>query len=209
MKRKFLTLSESQKCLDPYYSKIATAVLEGFNDYLKIASCTVDKVGFIEYKTRTKANMIHDCITMRVKQSFNDEIEIEVGEWNGIFGIKINEDLFIRFKKLNEDYSPSSAATKQSKKYLNQHPIDGLPEEPMFLFAGYTPDKTWTKITGIYIACWNGEQSQWVEEILSKVSYEQIRLPFDNTEEEVENNKNRVKIKIKNQSDNNKTGTND
>jgi hypothetical protein len=73
-----------------------------------------------------------------------------------------------------------------------------------YLFGFQGPDKTWTGIKGIYIACWEGDQIQWVEEILSKVSLVQTMLPFY----EQEPAEKRVKIKNQNQSDV-KTGTDD
>ena len=96
IKRKILSLAEAQKCLAPYYEKIEESVSEGFSDYLKISSCSVERVGYVDYKTRTKANLIHDHIAMRVHSAFSGITEVLVDEWNGVFALKINDDLFIR-----------------------------------------------------------------------------------------------------------------
>jgi hypothetical protein len=203
-KRNILSFEEAQQALTPYYDKLANAVLEGFNDYLKVHNCAAERIGFVEYEIRTKANLVHDHIKIRIKEAFFDVSEVETGKWKGIFAVKINDDLFIRFKKLNDDYSASNFQTNQTKNFLNQLALEGFPEEPTFLFAGYQPDKTWTGIKGIYIACWEGDQIQWVEEILSKVSLVQTALPFYDQEP----TEKRVKLKNQNQPET-KTGTND
>jgi hypothetical protein len=81
--------------------------------------------------------------------------------------------------------------------------MDGFPEEPTFLYGGYEPDKTWTKLKSISIACWNGKLL-WYEDILNKISVEQTVLPFEANE--IQPVEKRVKVKPKNQDT--ETGTN-
>ncbi|HMO40231.1 MAG TPA: hypothetical protein PKC76_03960 [Saprospiraceae bacterium] len=205
MKRKIFSHSEAKVILSPYYERIAKAVLDGFGDYLKIANCSVENVGFVEYEPRTKACIVHEHIKNRVQEAFQGMTEIEARKWNGVFGLKINEDLFIRFNKINDDYSSRGYMTKQAKCYKNQMIIDGFPDEPTFLVAGYSPDASWTQIKGIYITCWDGENLQWVEEIISHKSSIQTTIPFANTEQETQK---RIKLKTDKKPDT-KIGIND
>lgn len=205
MKRYIITQLEAQTILTPYYEKIAKAVCDGFEDYLKIANCSTDKVGYVDYETRTKACIIHDHIKNRINEAFQDVPEVETGKWNGIYGLKINDDLFIRFNKINDDFTSKGRRTKQSKDYKNQITIEGFPDEPTLLYAGYKPDASWTQIKGVYITCWDGESRQWIEEIISHRSITQTSLPFEPQEQE---NPKRVRIKI-DQKPETKTGTNE
>jgi len=205
MKRKIISHSEAQSILTPYYEKISKAVSDGFEDYLKIANCSTDKVGFVEYENRTKACIIHDHIKNRINEVFEDVDEVETRKWNSVFGLKINDDLFIRFNKINDDFSSKGRATNQAKSYKNQMVIDGFPDEPTLLYAGYKPDASWTQIKGVYISCWDGENRQWVEEIISHRSSVQTAIPFASPEKE---NQKRVKIKTDKKPEI-KTGTND
>ena len=66
----------------------------------------------------------------------------------------------------------------QHKKYLEQQRIIGFLDEPTFLFAGYIPDQAWTSLSGIYLACWNGDVLEWYDEA-GKYSYEQFSIDFD------------------------------
>jgi len=206
IKRNILSFQEAQQALAPYYEKIAQSVLDGFEDFQKTSNCISERVGFFESEIRTKACLIHDLIKNRITQNFFGEQQVETGKWRGVFALKINDDLFIRFKKLNKDYSSSNYLTKQAKGYLRQIRIEGFPDEPTFLFAGYIPDKSWTGISGIYIACWDGDKIQWVEEIISRTSSVQTVLPF--TVGVQDTPQKRVKVKNQNQV-NVKTGTND
>lgn len=195
-KRNILTFEEANQILAPHYPKIAKSILEGFEDFQKTSICISERIGFFQSKTRTKACLIHDLISNRIKLNFLGEDKIEVGEWNGIFGLKISENILIRFKKLNEDYSSSSLPTKQSRAYLKQLPIEGFPDEPTFLFAGYIPDKSWTGVKGLYITCWNGNENVWVNNILKHISSTQTTLSI---ETKVQEPVKRVKIKQQNQ----------
>jgi len=42
-KRNILSFQEAQQALAPYYDKLANAVLEGFNDYLKVHNCAAEE----------------------------------------------------------------------------------------------------------------------------------------------------------------------
>jgi hypothetical protein len=131
----------------------------------------------------------------------------EVKKWNGVFGLKLNNDLLIRFKKLDDNKRMSSFPSQQYQDFLNQAVIEGFPDSPTFLFAGYIPDKSWTILNGIYLACWDGSSLEWFEEI-GKYSVQQLNL-FDSedTNQDSEANIQRARLKKK---DNNeeKTGTN-
>jgi hypothetical protein len=89
---------------------------------------------------------------------------------------------------------------------MQQGQIDGFPEQPTFLFAGYIPDSTWSNIKGIYVACWIGNTLEWVDEF-GKYSAEQAVLDFDAKEDtEVTEIEKRIKLKRGSQGDR-KTGT--
>ncbi|HYH15372.1 MAG TPA: hypothetical protein VD794_09130, partial [Flavisolibacter sp.] len=114
--------------------------------------------------------------------------------------------LFIRFKKMDSTYSVRSLYTKQHRRYMKQGQIDGFPNQPTFLFAGYIPDKTWSSIKGIYVACWHGEVLEWVDEF-GRYTAEQAILDFDKKEDQAINQiERRIKVKRGKQAES-KTGT--
>ncbi|MBK7884873.1 MAG: hypothetical protein IPJ81_14635 [Chitinophagaceae bacterium] len=80
---------------------------------------------------------------------------------------------------------------------MKQGQIDGFPAKPTFLFAGYIPDKTWSAIKGIYVACWQNDTLEWVDEF-GKYTAEQAILDFDQKENKAINDiEKRIRLKRK------------
>lgn len=203
--RKILTLDEAKQSFGPHAEKIVDAFQEAFDNYQQIIVSSSQTVGYIEYTRRSKATLLHDLIKNSIEKAFQDTEGVVTGTWNRIFGLKIGEDVFIRFKKFNEDYSVAGIPTKQFKKYERQLHIFGLPEEPTFLVAGYIPNRTWTQIEGIFIVCRVGGQTQWVEPLMNGKGMVQMTL-FPYTEVEQEYTESRVKLKTAVETET-KTGT--
>ena len=89
---------------------------------------------------------------------------------------------------------------------MQQAQIEGFPEKPTFLFAGYIPDETWSSIQGIYVACWLGNVLEWVDEF-GKYSIEQTVIDFDRENKDmVKEIEERIKLK-RGKARDSKTGT--
>ena len=195
MKRTIIDKDEAIKILSPFVSRIEAAVSEAFKHYLDLEMIGNEQLVFMDFKTRTKAGIIHDIIEVKIKETFYNEPNVKIGIWNGIFGLLIEEKLFIRFNKLDQSNLPSQYPTKQAKKYLNQTIIDGLPDNPTLLFAGYNPDKTWTKIKSIQIVCIDAFKPIWTHDLISQTGFEQVSLFTDEEKDIPVPTLNRVKVK--------------
>jgi hypothetical protein len=91
---------------------------------------------------------------------------------------------------------------------MQQLQIEGFPEKPTFLFAGYIPDKSWSTIKGVYVACWIGKVLEWVDEF-GKYSTEQTTIDFDAANKEAfKEIEKRIKLKGGKKGDK-KTGSDD
>ncbi|WZL89772.1 hypothetical protein VS868_03270 [Salinimicrobium sp. 3283s] len=177
MERKFHTLEQSKELIAPIYEEVVDCIRNSFADFITFKNVFDEKAGFVEFQKRTKACIIHDLIKGKITNSFSTNPTVTIGTFNKVFGIVLNDDLFLRFKKMDKDYKVSSLKTKQHKKFMNQHQIEGFPETPTFLFAGYIPNATWTDLDGIYLACWNGDILEWYDEA-GNYSYEQSNFDF-------------------------------
>jgi hypothetical protein len=178
MKRLIRTLEESKLILEPVHKLLVECIENGFYDYLKINDFANENLPFVDLKARTKGSLIHDLIRSKIIQEFSSYDNLKVGEFNNVFGINLQNELFIRFKKMDKNFNVSSLSTKQHRKYLGQQQISGFPEEPTLLFAGYIPNEAWTSLNGIYLACWNGNALEWYDEA-GNYSYEQLGLGFE------------------------------
>ena len=197
MSREVLRLKEAQPILQRYHSEILDVMQSGFSDWLKLRefSNSLDG-GSVNYKARTKAGIIHDHIEKHVKNQFVGRENVLVDDFNGVFGMVLDDRLFIRFKKMDSTYSVRNLYTRQHRLYMGQGQIAGFPDQPTFLFAGYIPDKTWSSVKGIYIACWQGDVLEWVDEF-GRYSAEQVILDFDQKENAaIKSIERRIKVKI-------------
>jgi len=207
MPRKINRLQDAKPLLDPIHTELVSTIQNAFADWLQLRSFSnaLDG-GPVNYKSRTKAGIIHDHIEKFVRATFSGRDSIAIDDYKGVFGMVVGDELFIRFKKMDQTYSIRNLDTDQHVQYMQQGQIDGFPEQPTFLFAGYIPDSTWSNIKGIYVACWIGNTLEWVDEF-GKYSAEQAVLDFDAKEDiEVTEIEKRIKLKRGLQGDR-KTGT--
>lgn len=188
---KTLSLEQAQKNLEPYLTDIASAIRNGFDDFLNIQQ-QANSAGFpVEYEVHTKASMVHDYTKVHIQNAFRGNALVKVGVFNKIFGVCISDLAFIRFKKFNSDLSTSNIPTEQTKLYNQQSQILGLPDAPTYLYAGYRPNATWTGLEDIYVINRVNDDIEWVISI-SKYSTEQSIIPFS-----VNTSVGEVRVKIK------------
>jgi len=208
MAREILRLMEAKPILQDIHEDLLLVIRSGFSDWLRIREFAGTlEGGPVNYKARTKAGIIHDHIEKFVRAQFSRREATQVDDFNGIFGMVVQNRLFIRFKKMDSTYSVRSLYTLQHSAYMKQAQIPGFPEEPTFLFAGYIPDRTWSNIKGIYVACWIGETLEWVDEF-GRYSAEQAILDFDQPENKtIGEIEKRIKLKRKGDGRGRKTGT--
>lgn len=166
-----------------------------------------------ELKPRTEANWIHDYICGQVKHRFNKNGIVRWEEINDLFGIRIDDHFFIRFKKIridrNEMPYTSNVRTKQQKMISKQISPPCFPEKMVFLTCGYKPNELKTEIESIYVFCSLGKEVKWIYDLTEKTSIEQGDLFTIKREDEDEMEiPNLVKIKEGIQKRDINTGTN-
>jgi hypothetical protein len=198
MPRKINRLQDAKLILEKIHAELVGTINNAFSDWLRIrAFSNTLEGGPVNYKPRTKAGIIHDHIEKFVRTTFTGRDGIIVDDYKGVFGMIIQDELFIRFKKMDNSYSIRNHETDQHTQYMQQGQMPGFPEQPTFLFAGYIPDSTWSSIKGIYVACWIGNTLEWVDEF-GKYSAELAILDFDAKENtEVKEIEKRITLKRK------------
>jgi len=189
-----LSKQQAEIILEPYLLKIQEAIESGFNDHLATINFHHSNGVNVAFNKKEKANIIHGLIRARIKRMFKGNIEVRCENFNGVFGIQIKDNIFIRFKKINKDFGTSNILTKQTSDYKNQIEIPGIPEAATLLYAGYLPDATWTSLKNIYVFCKLGDNLKW--QIGLNGSIEQNIINFTPIESEGEVTiQKRVKLK--------------
>lgn len=157
--------------------RFKTCIQEAFKDYLAIIQFAMSLGRPVDYKIRTRAGIIHEQIKARLLDEFKNDSTIEMNEWKGIFALKFDNEIFVRVKKFTKGGNISNFPTTQHKQFLKQFLIEGFPDQPTFIFSGYEPNKSWTDITGVYLACWSADGLEWLCKI-GESSIEQMPIEF-------------------------------
>lgn len=164
---RILTENEAVQLAGKYFDRIANVINSAFMDYIHALN-EMNSIGIkTDFKARTSASLIHDFIRTRAFEEFDDETNVKVSEFNGIFGLLILGKIFIRFKKLGRDLSTSNVRTDQVELFDKQQlELPGLGQLTM-LTAGYVPDITYTSIHNMYLTCRRDDQIVWHKDIYS------------------------------------------
>ncbi len=148
---------DADKILSPYYEILKKCIFSGWQDYMENYSMS----GY-RYAIRTKACIIRDHIVGHIKDNFSNTPGVKPREFrDGLFLLEIEKRWNIRFKKLDCSLRPSNYPTIQTTMFNDQQlfkrgqqlVFEGMDTpRPVYLNAGYIPDRTWSYIESVHIA---------------------------------------------------------
>jgi len=153
----FLSKTEADTILQPYYSALSRTIEKAFDRYNNFK----DKVG---HSPRSRASLIHDFMVNEAEKEFDDIPEVSTHSYRGLFALYFHDKLIIRFKKLNNKLKAANIPTQQALRFDAQEQLSLFPGEPIALAtltAGYVPGQAWTKIEKIAIVCWHNSELLW------------------------------------------------
>ena len=179
--------------LNQYYTTLVQFTEYSFERMLKAKEIILDNNAPIEMKAKTCANIVHDVFEGMAREYFGNKEETMAGDFNGVFGILLKGKCFIRFNKLNENFSISNAQSDQRDFFVNQTKLDFFEDDIVYLNLGYRVDQFWTNIEGIHIVCWNGS-FEWEIDIKYQVNdLEQTSIDFTDNPNEIQKPRTNVK----------------
>lgn len=164
--------TEALSTLGPYLQRIKMCVRDGFDFYW------IDYKDFLyRHSPISRACLIRDSILHRVRLEFSDDGGVRlINKKNGLVVLEVERKYLLRFKKLNSNKCSSNIQTAQSNAYLRQMTIYGLPE-CTHLNAGYTVNKDWTDISGIYVTKPNGARvNSWLIPLHDRPDYQPLLM---------------------------------
>lgn len=170
-----LQIAES---VEPYLPAIKKSMSDAFDDFLKVKEYLISEIGITSvFENRTYCGIIHELIQHRVRENFSTlKSTTSVGVFNGVFGILIKDQCFIRFKKFDLGQPPSNVSTRQDEEFRSQKSLPGIDDNIVNLYAGYSPDKLWSSIKAMHIMCWN-DGFEWQID-MNSVRIEQSEIEF-------------------------------
>lgn len=178
-----------------HYPKLIEFTEYAFHKMKECKNVLIDDIVEIETQSKTCANIVHDVFEGYAKDHFNNINGITAGVLNGVFGIYFKEKCFIRFNKLNNDFSFSNHQSHQRDKFMGQHPMTIFDDEVVYLNLGYKTTPYWNEIIGIHLVCWNST-FEWEIDIKKQITtFGQYSLELVRDLHEITEQVNRVKVK--------------
>jgi len=117
----------------------------------------------VDLSPRSKASIVHDFIVAEARKLFSDDPEIQMKVLRGLFILDFGK-VQLRFKKLNKQLRPQSIPTNQTRAFMIQGDLPGIPLATKVI-AGYKLDDFQKNIQCIAVICPYGQQCAWYFEL--------------------------------------------
>ena len=126
---------------------------------------------------RTRANLVYDWMLDTARREFAGVVGAEFVEVvsKGLTLLRLDGQLLIRFKKLDESRMPRNYPTRHAREYNQQMSLPEIPTATR-VFCGYRLNKFETEIRDVSITCTNGVGVAWYIDI-ERAEPAVIRLP--------------------------------
>lgn len=153
--------NQAQQLLYPLQDIFRSCIAESYQDSQE------HEYNAHELHSRTKASIIHDRIVARVKEKTQDIPNVvEFKQKRSGFLLRIigdTLDMYVRFKKLNQQLRTSNIPTQRALAFAKQGQLtlEELVKPTLNLNAGYVPNRFGTELNGIFITCPNGKKIEW------------------------------------------------
>jgi len=146
---------------------IRRCILEAFAVLHRLAA--VDRIvpDALEYMC-TRQKMMNSLGVTRVRREFGKGIAgVSVREDSGFVELRVNDEIDLRFKLVDEGGRSCNANTEAQKRYRNQIPLLGIDVlEPIRLTVGWRWNATATDLEDIVISLEKGDYPAWTYSIL-------------------------------------------
>jgi hypothetical protein len=156
-------MEDMMGALSPYHDVLDEIFRDGHRTYLQY-----DALHRIEHDARAQASCIYSHLVAAADRRLLDETNILTKE---IRNLKVwifkDQDLVIRFKKMDQDGLSQNYRTKQQQDYDAGLELPGLPSPPLRLTVGYLLDRTNSQYIRTQIAQPSGSSVDWCAAIVS------------------------------------------
>ncbi len=129
----------------------------------------------VDLTPRSRASIVHDFIVSEARKRFFNDSGVQLVTRRGLFTIDFGE-VQLRFKKFNGQLRPQSIPTNQTRAFMIQEELPGLPL-PTKLTAGYKLDNIQQNIECIAVVCFSDDRCAWFFELERLPKVEPVRFP--------------------------------
>ena len=150
---------QARSILTPHIPIFSSSIANGWNQYM---------AGIGDWgpamTERSRASIVHDLTIRSAIEQFEGVPGVSVQERNRLYLFVIEDQIALRFKKLDDAKRSCNIPTQMALDFRGQQEIPSIPST-LHLEAGYVLNRLQTDIEGIYIVCPSGDNIRWVWEL--------------------------------------------
>lgn len=159
--------SELEQALIPYISLLQTAVSFGWDQWQH--KYKADR-GILS--RRSRASIVRDHMVYKATELVSQHPELRCITYRGRYFVVISDKVLVQFKKLNGKRLTSNPVTKQSSSIESQIPLAGMPENAIYVQAGYILDVSESDLAEMCVTYQFGRNVLWF------LNLSQIAMPM-------------------------------
>jgi len=150
--------SEAGEILKPHLERFWNCIVGAWREYLQ-------EYAHIKHvhTDRKRASILHDHMVDRARKEFQGVKGVHFLEGR-LFLLSIDQQIIVRFKKLDDDMKSRNYPTLHALKFLQQLDIPGIPPVTR-VEAGYQLNGLETGIQAVLITCREGAKLEWFLEL--------------------------------------------
>lgn len=148
---------------------------------------------------RTKATLLHNLVVNEICKRLENDPRIRIVEQYETITLVIDEKLFGRFKKLNDEGLASNIQTDRSDAIINQQLELAFPDVPAItgIDIGYVIDAAWSTFDSLSVVCRKNDAIKWLIEFESVLETAHSHSPVVEMVENHQQESARVVVKNK------------
>lgn len=184
----FLRKDFAENIFNKHYPALDRIFESAFSRYLD----TKDRY---DHTARSRASLIHDYIVAECYREFIDSTDIKPRRIGSLFILEfIDENIFMRLKKLDNRYRAANIPTQQAIDFETQEQMILWPNLPpmVYVTAGYVPSADWTKIEKKAVTYMKDGTLRWYLAIDNHKESTVVEIPVENSNI---NNKSMARVK--------------
>lgn len=157
-----MTQEEVKVALSPYHGRIKQVVIEGFDEWLRVAAFRVTSGYSSVLYSRTVANYVFDAIARNAQVVFGREKTIRVRQETQTIKFIFGGKVIVRFKKGDEDNLGKNILTQAVLDYLDpQQTLPGFPPEAAKVEIVWKANDIGTAVEEVIVVARDGNTLLW------------------------------------------------
>jgi len=157
-----MTQDEVKVALSPYHGRIKQVVIEGFDEWLRVAAFRVTSGYSSVLYSRTVANYVFDAIARNAQVVFGREKTIRVRQETQTIKFIFGGKVIVRFKKGDEDNLGKNILTQAVLDYLDpQQTLPGFPPEAAKVEIVWKANDIGTAVEEVIVVARDGNTLLW------------------------------------------------